>query len=357
MIPYTTKIIDAFPEKITGITLSPAADHLFQVHPPSDAKLLPELQAHAYHHTMAQLLFLSCVCRDIQTTVAFLTTRVKAPDGDVWGKLKRVLKYLSSTHHLHLTIFADSLTDIKWYFDASHQTHDNCNGHTGSLLTFGKGATTSSSTKQKVPSKSSTEIELIGLHDNSRDILLTRHFLEAQDYKITSNIVYQDNMSTLSLAKNGYVSCSKQTKHIKAKYLYVLHIHNTGDLSLQYCPADQMWADILTKPLQGSKFHLFRAFLMNCPKNYTEEPPFFPRLTLQPISTNLLTKPRISKITPSPQECVRAKPVIVKIHSQNCELIPEPYNTTEKKSVSWRDTLFPCSVVPCQPSILLAWIL
>jgi hypothetical protein len=63
--------------------------------------------------------------------------------------LKRVLKYLSSTRHLHLTLFADSLTDIKWYIDASHQTHDNCNSHTGNLLTFGKGATTNSSTKQK----------------------------------------------------------------------------------------------------------------------------------------------------------------------------------------------------------------
>jgi hypothetical protein len=29
MIPYINKIIDAFPEKITVIALSPAADHLF----------------------------------------------------------------------------------------------------------------------------------------------------------------------------------------------------------------------------------------------------------------------------------------------------------------------------------------
>jgi hypothetical protein len=61
MIPYISKIIDAFPEKITGIASSPAADHLFHACPPSDAKLLPELQAHALHHTTAQLLFLSCV--------------------------------------------------------------------------------------------------------------------------------------------------------------------------------------------------------------------------------------------------------------------------------------------------------
>jgi hypothetical protein len=60
-------------------------------------------------------------------------------------------------------------------------------------------------------------------------------------------------MSTLSLAKNGYVSSSKRTKHIKAKYFFVRHYHNTGEIDLQYCPTEQMWADVLTKPLQGAK--------------------------------------------------------------------------------------------------------
>lgn len=97
MIPYINKIITAFPEKITGVQSTPASDHLFQVRPSSEARFLPEDQARAYHHTTAQLLFLSRVRRDIQTTVAFLTTRVKCPDKDDWGKLKRVLKYLHST--------------------------------------------------------------------------------------------------------------------------------------------------------------------------------------------------------------------------------------------------------------------
>jgi hypothetical protein len=82
MIPYISKIIVAFPEKITTIASSPAADHLFQVRPPTEAQFLPEDQARAFYHTTAQLLFLSCVRRDIQTTIAFLTTRVKHPDED-----------------------------------------------------------------------------------------------------------------------------------------------------------------------------------------------------------------------------------------------------------------------------------
>jgi hypothetical protein len=111
--------------------------------------------------------------------------------------------------------------------DASHQTHDNCKGHRGSLLTFGKGATTSSSTKEKIPSKSLSESEIIALHDKSSDILWTRQFLEVQGYNISTNVVFQDNMSIFSLTKNGYVTSSKHTKHINAKYFFIHHYHNS----------------------------------------------------------------------------------------------------------------------------------
>jgi hypothetical protein len=102
--------------------------------------------------------------------VAFLTTRVKQPDEDDWGKLKRHLKYLNGTRYLLLTLSADSLSKIVWYVYAAHLTHDDCKGYTGSILTFGKGATSSSSNKHKLPSKSSTESELIGLYDKTGDI-------------------------------------------------------------------------------------------------------------------------------------------------------------------------------------------
>jgi len=32
-----------------------------------------------------------------------------------------------------------------------------------------------------------------------------------------------------------------------------------------------MWADILTKPLQGQKFKDMRAFLQNCPRDYDDD--------------------------------------------------------------------------------------
>jgi hypothetical protein len=123
MVPYIDKIIDAFPEKIMGVTSTPATDHLFAVRPSAEACLLPEDKARGFHHTTAQLLFLSQVCCDIQTPLSFLTTRVKHSDEDDWGKLKRLLTYLHSTRSLKLTLFSESLLIIRWYVDASHQTH------------------------------------------------------------------------------------------------------------------------------------------------------------------------------------------------------------------------------------------
>jgi len=82
---YLSNVIKEFPEEITGTCAMPASDHLFKVR--EDGKKLSEELADAFHHTVFQLLFAANrAWRDIQTAVLFLTTQVKAPDKDDWGK-------------------------------------------------------------------------------------------------------------------------------------------------------------------------------------------------------------------------------------------------------------------------------
>ena len=86
----------------------------------------------AFHHTVAQLLFLlPRARRDLGAAVSFLTSRVKRPDEDDWGKLKRVLRYLFATRRLKLTLEVNSLGITKWFVDISHLTHWDCKGHGG----------------------------------------------------------------------------------------------------------------------------------------------------------------------------------------------------------------------------------
>ena len=271
-IPYIDKIFEDFPEQITSTKSTPAADHLFKVRDEAEAKFLDNERADAFHHATAQLAFLRARSRpDIDPAVAFLTTRVRKPDEDDWGKLKRVLQYLKGTKYMKLTISVDSLTILNWWVDASYSIHEDCKGHTGVIMSLGKGGTLSASWKQKINVRSSTEGELVGLDDALPLILWTRYFMEAQGYTIEHNIVRQDNKSTLLLARNGRFSSGKRTKHIKARYFNIADKVSTGDIEMAYEPTESMWADVLNKPKQGKAFREFRAFLMNVPANYDDD--------------------------------------------------------------------------------------
>ena len=103
----------------------------------------------------------------------------------------------------------------------------------------------------KCNTRSSTETELISLHDKLPDVIWTRYFVECQGYEIEENVIFQDNMSALSLEKNGRILSSKRTKHIKAKFFLIKDYYEAGEIDVRYCPTDVMWADVLTKPLQG----------------------------------------------------------------------------------------------------------
>jgi hypothetical protein len=77
------------------------------------------------------------------------------------------------------------------------------------------------------------------------------------------NIIYQDNTSSMRLEQNGKESSGKSTHHFDIKYFYVTDLVGRKEVTVEYCPTDEMIADYMTKPLVGSKFKLFRDRIMN----------------------------------------------------------------------------------------------
>ena len=74
------------------------------------------------------------------------------------------------------------------------------------------------------------------------------------------------------------------------------------------CPTEVMWADIMTKLLQGTVFRVMRAELMNCPVNHenpTEEEAMETKRT-QPISAlrTVTWKSDVASAFKTTQECV-----------------------------------------------------
>jgi hypothetical protein len=137
--------------------------------------------------------------------------------------------------------------------------------HTGGTLSLGKGSVYSVSWKQRINTKSSTEAELVGVDDGMPLVVWTRNFLTAQGYNVRDNVVYQDNQSTMLLAKNGRASSGRRTRHIDIRYFFVTDRIKRGELRIEYCPTADMVADFFTKPLEGSLFRKLRGIILNMP--------------------------------------------------------------------------------------------
>jgi hypothetical protein len=140
-------------------------------------------------------------------------------------------------------------------------------GHTGATMSMGSESIYSTSSGQKLVARSSTESDLIGVHDVMPQVIWTFHFLNAQGQNAVENVVYQDNKSLLLLEKNGRQSCGKRTRHIDIRYFFVKDRVYQGEVCLEYCPTADKLADFFTKPLQGNLFYKFRDRIMNIDSN------------------------------------------------------------------------------------------
>jgi hypothetical protein len=79
-----------------------------------------------------------------------------------------------------LILSANGSGILKWWVDASLVVHPNMRGHSGGGLSLGRSFFIVSSTKQKLNTRSSTEIEIVGANDFMPAICWTRYFVKAQ---------------------------------------------------------------------------------------------------------------------------------------------------------------------------------
>jgi hypothetical protein len=161
MIDYIQNMLKDISSDMDGEAATGAGNHVSQIN--LDAKPLEETTSMMFHHNIAKLLFLYKRSRpNSQTSVAFLCTRVKAPDADDYKKLARTMKYLQGMFNMPLTMLdANNMHDVKWWADASFAVHSDKKIHMGCVIAD-KGVIYGTSTHQKLNTKSSMEGKLVG---------------------------------------------------------------------------------------------------------------------------------------------------------------------------------------------------
>jgi hypothetical protein len=87
--------------------------------------------------------------------------------------------------------------------------------------------------------------------------------IEAQNIKVNTNVIYQDNTSSMKLEENGKASSGKCTRHMNIKYFYITDLIQCNDIQIEYCPTEEMVVDYMTKPLVRAKFEGLCKIIMN----------------------------------------------------------------------------------------------
>jgi hypothetical protein len=91
---------------------TPTPDNLFIVN--EDCEKLPDEMAGDFHTIVAKTLYVTKRARpDTCLSIAFLTTRLSAPDRDDWEKLRHLVEYLRKDHARALVLGAKK----QWVID------------------------------------------------------------------------------------------------------------------------------------------------------------------------------------------------------------------------------------------------
>ena len=242
MCGHVDNMVDTFPIKVgeEDTSTCPLGNKLFEE---GIGALLSQKDKDQFRTTTAKGLYISKRARpDIQLTVAVLCT-------SDWDKLIRLLKFLNGIRKKKLIITASYLTVIKWYVDSSFAVHPDYKSHTGATMMFdgGKGSIMNLSRKQKLNTRSSTKLELMGVDDASVLMLWTKLFLEALGYVIKKNIIYQDNKSAILLETNGKQSAGKRNRALNIRYFFITDQVEKGNAAVEYCNTGEMIGDFHTK--------------------------------------------------------------------------------------------------------------
>jgi hypothetical protein len=131
MFDYVDDILTAFDKaepKGGGTKTSASPDSLFKVD--ENCENLKQDKAVEFHNLVAKTLYSTKRSRpDTCTTIAFLTTRLRAPDKDDWNKLVHLMRYIRGTRTMPLILSVNGSGILKWWVDTSFAVHPNMRGH------------------------------------------------------------------------------------------------------------------------------------------------------------------------------------------------------------------------------------
>lgn len=208
-----------------------------------------------YRKAIGSLLYLSTNTRpDIAVATSILARQVSDPKQHDWKEVQRVFRYLKATKSRKLKLSDDKHDEtLKCYVDADWAGDQrDRKSNSGYCILFNGALISWASRKQTTVALSSTEAEFIAFSEAVKDIIWIKRLLADFEQRVDTPVqMFEDNQGCIKLLNNG--TCNQRVKHIDIKYKFVQEYISKKEVTAIYCPTKTMIADMLTKPLDGSR--------------------------------------------------------------------------------------------------------
>ncbi|KAF1318440.1 Gag-pol polyprotein, partial [Globisporangium splendens] len=216
-----------------------------------------------YRSAVGCLMYLMVATRpDLAAAVGVLSQFASDPCPTHWQALKRVFRYLNGTQTHGITFSANTSGELIGYSDADWAGDiDSRRSTSGYALILNGGCISWRSKKQRSVALSSTEAEYMALSEATQEAVWLKGILcEPGEHSSDRPVkVFEDNQGSIALAKNP--EFHKRTKHIDIRYHFVREKVEDDQVVLEYCPTEDMLADMMTKAIGTNQFGALRSKL------------------------------------------------------------------------------------------------
>ena len=211
--------------------------------------LASEMEGVPYKSGVGSLMYAMVATRaDLAFAVSMVSQFMSRAGPAHWSAVKRIMRYLQSTMEHELCLGGKDITlrgycDADWAGDANERRST-----TGYVFYVGDGAISWNCRRQPTIALSTTEAEYMATSQSTKEAIWLRKLLADVGFvQEGATTIMCDNQGCIALAKNP--THHSRTKHIDVQHHFIREKLESDEIRLEYCPTEDMVADVLTKAL------------------------------------------------------------------------------------------------------------
>ena len=197
---------------------------------------------------------------DIMTACAYISTNSHDPREDDMKRVNKIYAYIKGTRDMKWIMDTKyNKLELELLTDSAFAVHYDRRSHTGKMIVIGDNGfpVAIKSHKQKINTTSSTESELVGLHDSLDLLMWCREIMKFMGYEQNCTKIFVDNTSTITQAYMGKPS-NNNKRWIDIKYFWIKELIDNGHVELHHKPREEMTADLFASIRVGKGFYKYR---------------------------------------------------------------------------------------------------